>query len=157
MDYKDIENVLSYIETSTGTEREFTFETVCERLIELAAIKDRIQNDIDILKDSIDSMQSNLPFRNEIGEVITESKSTYEHDIKAIKAELPEEVFIECVSITKSRIKDAVVETDADKRKDLIKKYTAIVEKHQTKRDGRSYVKVNVHNKSKVKGVLKVK
>jgi hypothetical protein len=156
---EQLAKVLEDIEVTASASKGMSYEAVCEKLIELATIKDRIQADIDILKDSLEeNSMTRLPFKNDDGEIVVESKTSYDFDIKAIKKELPEEVFIECVSITKSHIKDAVTETDAVKKKELVKVYTAVVEKHQTRRDGREYVKVTAYKKEqKPTGIVRVK
>jgi len=145
----DLEKLIETIETSTGSKEAFNYNSVCDRLIELASIKNKIETSIDILKESLESKMNQMPYKNDMGEIVVESKTTYDYDIKAIKKELPEEVFIEAVSITKSRIKDAVTEEDAQKKRDLIKVYTAIVEKHQTRRNGREYLKVTAYKQEK--------
>jgi len=146
---KDLEKLIETIKTSTGSKEVFDYNSVCNRLIELASIKNKIETSIDILKESLESQKDRMPYKNDMGEIVVESKSTYDFDIKAIKKELPEEIFIEAVSITKSRIKDAITEKDTEKKKELIKVYTAIIEKYQTKRSDREYFKVTAYKQEK--------
>ena len=115
---KDLEKLIETIKTSTGSKEVFDYNSVCNRLIELASIKNKIETSIDILKESLESQKDRMPYKNDMGEIVVESKSTYDFDIKAIK-------------------------------KELIKVYTAIIEKYQTKRSDREYFKVTAYKQEK--------
>lgn len=141
----DVMKLIETIRTSTGDV--FSFESVCDRLIELSKVQKELDSAIKVLKASVEEHVADLPYENDNGKISTVTTTIYEQDIKAIKLSLPEEVFFRACKVVKEKLSDS---------KEEKKKFSAIVDLYSTKVGETSYVKVALKELRKVKGTIEV-
>ena len=128
-----IEELVKRIETSTGIEEVFDFESVNDRLIELSLFQKKLETAITILKNSCILHKERYPYENEEGRVTLEIKGKFEQDIQALFKVLPREAFLQAAKIEKSKLSED---------KEELKKLKALVEIHTNKVGETSFLKV---------------
>jgi len=133
------DKILKELKTSTGS---LKFDDLCEQLLELEAQKKTVDDAIKIIKNSIKD-SDRFPYQSDNGEIRIEKRGEYEQDVKALFKELPEDVFFNAASISKSKLSDD---------KEEAKKLKAIVELHTRQIGESEFIKVYLTKKdSRVK------
>ena len=119
--FQELDKVVSVINSSTGQEliENFTQESLCKRLIQLNRVQKELAAAEKELRELID--KSNLPFEYESWKISVEETKSYGQDVGAIEKELPRDVFIKAIKVSKSLLVGD---------KDEVKRYKAIVDVH---------------------------
>ena len=125
---KELKEVIELIETSTGKVARLNHNKACRTLLAVSAEKKRLERIESILKTGL-SGSDKLPYTTEEGEIREEIKKEYIQDVKAIRKELPKDVFYAACSVSKSKLES--------------KEHKHVVEKH-TKESGveSTYIKI---------------
>lgn len=146
MDYLDALEVIEKIKTSTGSEDIFDYYSVAKRLIELTIIRRRVEEAEKVLRRSlnIEGMEDKLPYEDDNGKVIQDTRGIYEQDIAALQKALPKEVFLRACTISKSKTSD-----DKEEKRH----YTAIIEQNTDKVGERTNLRV-ILKQEKVKEIV---
>lgn len=102
---KELKEVISVIETSTGKTIKVSHEKACRTLLAVTAEIKRLENVADVLKSNLIGSEK-LPYTSEEGEVREEIKKLYSQNVEAIHKELPRDVFFGACSVSKTKIEE---------------------------------------------------
>jgi len=100
---RELKEVITLIETSTGKDIKLNHERACRTLLAVSTEKKRLEYVEDVLKSNLIGSEK-LPYISEEGEIREETKGIFSQDVRAIRKELPKEVFYNACSIVKSRL-----------------------------------------------------
>jgi len=114
---KELKEVITLIETSTGKTVKVNHEKACRTLLAVSAEIKRLENVEDVLKSNLIGSEK-LPYTSEEGEVREEIRKTYSQDVVSISKEIPKDVFFDACSVSKSKIEEK-------EYKLIVEKYTA--------------------------------
>jgi hypothetical protein len=117
--------IMKVVKTSTGLSEEFTPESICKRLIEFNRLKKQIKESEDILREELLKTDIKFPYELNGYRITKEEKNIYEQDCKKIFKQLPEDIFWNACSISKTKLPKL-----ADKENS--RKFIAIVDANST-------------------------
>lgn len=113
---KELREVITLIETSTGKTIKVKHEEACQTLLAVSEEIKRLEGVSTILKSALLASEK-LPYLSPEGEIRKEERKEYIQDVRAIKKELPKDVFYNAASVSKSKIEDK-------NHKLIVEKYT---------------------------------
>ena len=125
METEKLLEVMKIVRTSTGLSEEFTPESICKRLIEFNRLKKQIESSEKILREELLKTNMKFPFEIDGYKISKEEKNIYEQDCKKIFKLLPEDIFWNACSISKTKLPKL-----ADKENS--KKFIAIIDANST-------------------------
>lgn len=102
---KELRAVITLIETSTGKAIKVKHEEACQTLLAVNEEIKRLEGVSTILKSAL-LASDELPYLSPEGEIRKETRKEYMQDVKAIRKELPRDVFYNAASVSKSKLED---------------------------------------------------
>lgn len=141
---KELKDVIELIETSTGKTARLNHTKACRTLLAISTEKKRLERIETILKTGLIGSEK-LPFTSPEGEIREETTSEYVQDIKAIRKELPKDVFYGACSIVKSRIKDRKHVTIVEKNTSLAGQASPYIKIYPATKVSKLDVKVKIN------------
>jgi len=105
---KEVEILIRKVKEATQSEEEFSFESVCRRLIQINRLRKQLEDVEATLKRSLPV--NRLPYENEEGKIIYTEQDVLEQNFVEIRKILPRKVINRAAQIVKSRLSDEPTE-----------------------------------------------